>query len=130
VIKERFSGFHGILKVAEVGQTIADEMIQRLERAVTRDGPAKGFEVTEMIGEARAHQREHIARDRIRLEARARRQCRALRQALAIVVIKIPLPADGLLALHQEPCFASHLAIEVLHPVLLAPRGPTGKLLA
>ena len=43
---------------------------------------------------------------------------------LAVVVVKVPLTADRLVALHQKPGLPPHLAVEVLHTELFPTLGP------
>ena len=43
---------------------------------------------------------------------------------LAVFSVKIPLPADGRIAIHQQFRFTPHVAIEIFHAQLLAVLGP------
>ena len=43
---------------------------------------------------------------------------------LAVVGVIIPAPAGRLVAVHEQVGLAAHLAVEILHPQLLAPLGP------
>ena len=54
----------------------------------------------------------------------------AFRRGLAVLVVEVPLPADGLAALHEHVEAAALGPVEVLHPEGLAVAGPRGELRA
>ena len=81
-----------------------------------------------MVREAGFHEGQHLCGDRIGGKVGHFREGGVALGRLAIVVIKIPLPALGCVSNHQQPGFPPHIAIEILHPQLLAPLRPSGKL--
>ena len=70
-----------------------------------------------MPSELALDQRKHVARDLVCFKLRRLWQKTRPRfaETLAIVAIKIPLTAGGLVALHQHVVFASHPPIKKLH---------------
>lgn len=120
----RLPGGHRILVVAEQRQAVADEGIKRRARLLRRDRPGEAVHIAEMGAKAGGDQRHHLPRDGIRGEARRGGRHQALGQRRAVFGIEVPLPADGLVAFHQQAGLAAHLAVEEFHAVLLPPRCP------
>ena len=73
MIEEDVVLLHRILIVAEIRKAGRDEVIERFQRVLSRDGPAEGFEVAEVGGKALLHHRHHLLRDGIGREALALR---------------------------------------------------------
>jgi hypothetical protein len=119
MIEKILRHLHGVLVIAEILQAILDEMRERLQRIRARHRPAEGFEIAEVIGEAPAHETQHLARDGIGRKPQAFGRNHALGQLAAVLGIVVPLAALGLGALHEEAGAAAHLAVEELHAVLL-----------
>ena len=102
-------------------------MVQSLQRIRARHRPAEGREIAEMVGEALPHKRHDVARHGVRFEALALGGRKACGQGLAVFLVEIPLAALGLVALHQQPRLAAHLAIEELHAIGFSLVSPTGE---
>ena len=66
----------------------------------------------------------NIPRDIIRREMQRLWHRQIALGRLAIFCVKIPLPADGCIAIHQQLRFTPHVAIEIFHAQLLAVLGP------
>jgi hypothetical protein len=84
-----------------------------------------------MIGVLARDEIDHLARDRIGREAHRRRQeTRPLRsEAVAIVVVVVPLPGRRLGALHQHAMALAQVAVEPFQPQLAPTLGPGRELL-
>ena len=128
--KPGFAGPERVLPAPEVGQPLANEGLQRLQRVLARDGPAEALERAGVRGESGVHQCDHLLSDRVRRYAVRRGYVDgpAAAEALAVLCVEIPLPAFGLAAVHQHTVTPAHLAIEVLHAQLLAPCGVRGEI--
>ena len=74
MVEEGLAGLHRVLVVAEFREAVAEEMAQRLEGAGARHRPAEGLEIAEVLGEVAIDELDHLAGDRIRREAQARRR--------------------------------------------------------
>lgn len=93
-----------------------------------RHGPAEGFQIAEVVAKTKGHQRHDLPRHRIGGKAQAGRRAVAARQGLAVLGIKVPLPADRPVALHQQAGAPPHVAIEIFHPPGLFRRREGGEL--
>ena len=120
---------HRVLIGAEQREALGEEGLGGLQRLGAGNGPAEGFQIAEVIGEARAHQFDHLLRDAIGDEfGRKRRfhlRAPVLWRRLAVVGIEVPDAAGGShvsfgIALHQEAGLAAHCAVEILHGEVLA----------
>lgn len=80
-----------------------------------------------MVGEAILHQCDDPARRSILLKMRRLGDEQIGLGRLPIIVVEVPLTADGRGAIHQETGLAAHVSVEVLHAQLLAILGPGGK---
>ena len=124
VIEERFARQHRILEVTELRQSLFHEGLERGLGVDAGHGEAEGREVAEMIAEPRLDQRQHFLRHRIGHERRRPRHEQICLRGLAVLRIEVPAAAGGRVAVHQQPGAPAHLAIEILHPELLASLGP------
>ena len=127
VKQKRLTLLHRILHIPEGGQTRRDKMIERRERIRTRHAPAKRLERAIMRFEPLPYESKNLPRDLVRLEPRPPRQAQPARQGLPVVAIIIPLATRRRVAIHQKSALPPHLAIEELHPQLLASVRPAGK---
>ena len=66
----------------------------------------------------------HILRDIIRREMQWLWHREIALGRFPVFGVKIPLPADGGIAIHQQFRFTPHVAIEIFHAQLLAVLGP------
>ncbi len=120
---------HRVLVVAEPLEAALDEVAQRDPRLARGDRPVERVERAEMVRESLANQREHLLRRGVGHEAHRRRRQDLGRQRAAVLGVEVPLAADGLAALHEQPGFPPHLAVEELHPELLLVPGPPAEAL-
>ena len=111
-----FGCLHCILVVAEQGQAVVDEMLQRRQRVLACGAPAERGQVAKVALKMPLDQCEDIAGVEI------------VRQCPAVVRVIIPLAALGLLAIHEPACVAAHLTVEVFHAQAFAAVGPRGEL--
>ncbi len=132
VVEPRFAHPHRVLVVAEQRQPLRDEILQCRFGVLWRHRPVETRESAGMRGEVAFDEIDHLAGRRIRLEAdgRGKEAWAAWVEGFAVVVVEVPLPPFGLVAVHQHVVLAAHLAIEVLHPVLLAALRPAREVLA
>ena len=92
-----------------------DEIRQHLQCLCPCDGPAKLLQAAWVVGKSRVHQRHHFTGNVVWLKSAGRWQFArsGFANTAAIVSIKIPLTADGLITLHQDVMFASEFAVEI-----------------
>ena len=72
--------------------------------------------------------RHDLLCDRVGCKARMGRAEEIGLGRFAVLGVEIPAPAHRLVALHQKPRLAAHLAIEKLHRQVAPPLGPLAKL--
>ncbi len=123
-MQERIVLQHRVLIGAEFVQRMVDEMRQDLQRAGPVGGIAKGPQTAEIVGKPCLDQVQNLGGHRVRFEPGRGDAQQVGLGGLAVVVVKVPLAAHRLVALHQQPGLAAHLAIEPLHPQFLAALGP------
>ena len=128
VVKPRIARPHRILVTAKQRQALLHEGLQCLQRVRTRHRPREAVEAARMLRKALGHERDHLARQRIGLEAAARRHCARAgsTKGLAVLGIEIPLSAERqvlVLRVHQHAMPLALLAVEVLHAQRLAAAG-------
>ena len=125
--QERLVRQHRVLIVAKARQCLVQKAALLAHRFLMRHSEMEMVEVADMVGKATRNQRQHILRHRVRPEPDGlRHQQVAPRRWLAIFRIIIPFATLRIArARHQQSGFASHVAIEKLHPQLLARRRPT-----
>jgi hypothetical protein len=77
-----------------------------------------------MIGKAPFDERHHRSCRFVRRKPPPRRWNSTCRKPLAIRPVIVPFAACRLIAFHEEPMFAPHLAIKMFHPPAAAPGSP------
>ena len=103
-------------------------MFQKMRLLFQRVGA--GYRKTELRGLAHIGRKfcfdhfNHILRDIVRREMQWLWHREIALGGLAVFSVKIPLPADGCIAIHQQFRFTPHVAIEIFHAQLLAILGP------
>ena len=116
---------HGVLVIAERGETLVDEARERLLRLKSGDGKPERLQITEMIVKTLGHQAQDLPGDIVRTRATRRRDIEVRRGWLAVLGIIVPAPARRLVALHQQARAPPHLPVEVFHPQCRAAVGPS-----
>ena len=114
----RIAPDHGVLPVAEVGQDVCHEVGEDALGLFGRRRPPEFLQVTEVIREQTRHIRDGPLRDLVGRGPQARGRAQALGQALAVLGVVVPFAADRLAVVEKDAGFATHLAIEELHPQL------------
>ena len=87
-------------------------------------GEPEGPQRPEAVAEPRLHEVQHPFHRLVRRELHRPAVVDGIGRGLAVVVVIVPLPALGLVAVHQKARLAPHLAVEILHPQRLAALGP------
>ena len=125
VKKPGFAFPHGVLVQAEAGQPVPDEISQCLQGLRAFNRPPELIDRSGMVCEAPVHQRNDLQGDGIGCEAAWRRYdpWPVFAKAGSVLGVKVPLPADRQLAVHENARFFAHLPVEKLHPQLLAALG-------
>ena len=124
MVEELLPRQHRILVIAEMRQCGLQEMRECRLGIGAGGGKPEGFERPEMVGKTCLDQINHLAGDRIGGKAQRLRHQKVALRGLAVVMVEIPLAAFRLLAVHQQPGLAAHLAVEILHAQRLAPLSP------
>ena len=91
--------------------------------------PAKGRQISGVIGEMRHDHLDDLFRDLIKRGLRSLGYLALAPPAGAIVRIVIPLAALWLVGIHQQAIALAHVAIEILHAQLFSTRRPIRKVL-
>ena len=122
-------GPHGVLVSAKQRQPVLNEISQRQQGLLAGHRPVEAAQLTRVVGKALCHQLQHLARDLVlRKEQRFGQVLRAgLAKSFAVVGVKVPLPAQGLVAVHQHLVLLAHLAVEKLHAQTGRLAGPLAK---
>ena len=100
------------------------EMRLLFQRVGARDRKTEFRGLAHIGGELLFDHVNHILRDIVRREMQWLRHREIALGRLAVFRVKIPLPADGRIAIHQQFRFTPHVAIEIFHAQLLAVLGP------
>ena len=113
-----------ILIGAKGGQRVLTKPVELDLCRFRGDSPTKGRQVSRMVRKSSLYHGSHRAGDVIVLGFGSRRDLTLLAPAGAVVGIVIPLATLGLIGIHQNPVTLAHIAIEILHAQLFAPRSP------
>ena len=124
MVQERGAGFHGVLIIAEVRQSMCDEIVERAQRIGPRYRPSEFLKLSKMIGKAPFDERHHRSCRFVRRKPPPRGWNSTCRKPLAVRPVIVPFAARWLIAFHEEPMFAPHLAIKMFHPPAAAPGSP------
>jgi hypothetical protein len=130
VIEPRLGLPHRVLVAPEQGQAVLDEVVERHCCAwVGGQRPIEVIQRTGMRRKTSAHQVDDLARDGVWRESPWRRHpaWTTRIETAAIFRIKVPLPAQRLLALHQYLMALPLPAIEPLHAPFAFALGPLGE---
>jgi hypothetical protein len=119
---------HGVFIVAKVRQRLGDEGLQAGQRlgAVQRPAQGCGLRLAQAVHAAAL---QHCPQPAVVVWGASRAARRGAGPGLAVVVVKVPLPAFGLaVGIQQQPVAAAHVAVEMLHQPLAAPLHQCGQL--
>ena len=123
MIHERLARQHRILKIAILRQAVYQPMIQlRLRLSGIRGKPERG-QVAKITAKPGGNQTQHLLHNCIRIKPQWPQKRHGI-CSFPIIVVIIPLPSDRIIAVHQQPGQAAHVAVKIFHPQLFAPRGP------
>ena len=116
---------HRILIIAKLGQATLDPMRQMLARLPCVGGKPERAQIAEIVAKTAGDQIKHLLDGVIWSKLHRPRVIHAVRGRFAVVMVVIPLAALGLVAIHQKARLAAHIAVEIFHPQLFAPFGPS-----
>jgi len=114
---------HGVLIGAERGEAVFDEVIERVESLGPCDRPREPRRLTPSV-EPLGDPVQRLAGQLVRFEPRDRWRRPVVGRRLAVRFVVVPLPADGVVAVHQHALAAPHPSVEVLvtESVAVVPR--------
>ena len=109
-----------------------NEIMQRLTCLICCHGPVKVIERTRVFFESILHHLDHLSGHEVRHEAPGRhsKSRTVFPKAASVIVIEIPLSADGFSLRHQHARLLSHLAVKEFHAQLFAPIHMVGEVAA
>ena len=115
---------HRVLPVAETGQNLRQEVIERGLRLLRRRRPAESLQLAEVIGKQPGDIVHGLTGHRVGRKPFSVGRRHPPRQPLAVLRVEVPARPLRLVAIHQQARLASHLAIEELHAQLPLVLGP------
>ena len=110
-------GPHGVLVRTKQRQPVLNEISQRQQGLLAGHRPVEAAQLARVVGKALCHQQQHLARDLVLLKDQRPGQVlwAGFAKAFAVIGVKVPLPPQRLLTVHQHLVLLSHLAVEKLH---------------
>ena len=115
---------------AKVGQAVFDEIMQGHQRLFAGNRPVESAQLARMGAKVLLDQRHHFTRDVVLLKDQGRGHLLwpGPAKTLAILRVKIPLPAFGFVTLHQHMMLFAHAPVKILHAQVSGLACPFAKL--
>lgn len=130
MIEPGFGRPHGILELAEMRETVFDEVGEGGLGLFRGDGPIKVFERTGVAGKTEFDEFEDEFGGAVAFELKRGSQLAGagFGKAASIFGVEVPTSAEGFLAIKEDFVFPAHFPIKELHAELFSAGGPGLKL--
>ena len=130
MVEPRLAGPDRVLIAAEGGEPVDEEVVERRAGLFGCHRPVEGLEASRMSGEARVHQFDHGAGDRVGGEATRRGELSRppLGKRPAVVGVEVPSSPRRFAIVHQDAMLLPQRSVEPFQAELLPAAGMRGKL--